>query len=341
MVRISNPPKIVAELSGNHGGKIERAMSLIELAASSGADYVKLQTYQPDLITINSSAEGFVITDSKSAWYGRSLYDLYTEGTTPLEWHRDIFEFAKSLNMPIFSTPFDLKSVDFLEKLGCERYKIASFEITYKALITYVAQTGKPLIISTGMSTLEEISEALDWARNAGATDITLLKCTSSYPAPLSDLNLIAMTELGKAFQVKYGFSDHTLGFLAACAATALGATIIEKHITLDSHDGALDSAFSSDKKSFPEFVRAIRLTYEALGGEKFGVSESEQNSIRHRRSLYFRRNLKVGDLISDEDLLIVRPALGIAPKHFEDFVGRRLTRDAKENELVTWDHIR
>ena len=337
---MQNGPLIVAEISGNHNGDLTRAKKLINLAKTAGADCVKLQTYQPKLITIESTEKEFVISDQGSAWFGRSLFDLYSEGTTPLEWHHELFSYSKSLGIEIFSTPFDLQSVDFLDQLGCTRYKIASFEITYKQLIQKVSSTGKPIIMSTGLATIDEIAEAVSWAEQGGAKDLTLLKCTSSYPAPTDESNLLAMPELGRIFKAKFGFSDHTIGFTAACAATALGATLIEKHITLDSEDGALDSAFSSDLSTFPVYVNEIRESFAALGVKTLGPTQSEQKSIGHRRSIFFKHDLTQNHTISDEDLLIVRPMLGLAPKHQDAIVGRRLRRAVKGNTPVSWDDV-
>ena len=335
-----NGPTVVAEISGNHNGDLARAKKLIDLAKMAGADCVKLQTYQPKLITIESTEKEFIINDEESAWFGRSLFDLYSEGTTPLEWHHELFSYSRSLGIEIFSTPFDLQSVDFLDQLGCTRYKIASFEITYKQLIQKVSSTGKPIIMSTGMATIDEIAEAVSWAVEAGAKDLTLLKCTSSYPAPTDESNLYAMLELGRFSDAKFGFSDHTIGFTAACAATALGATLIEKHITLNSTDGALDSAFSSDLSTFPIYVKEIRKSFAALGVKTLGATQSEEKSIGHRRSIFFKHDLAQSHIISDEDLLIVRPMLGLAPKHQDTIVGRRLSRAVKGNTPVSWDDL-
>jgi len=337
---MNSHPTLVAEISGNHNGDLNRAKQLIDLALTAGADCVKLQTYQPKLITIDSNEKEFVIQDKKSAWFGRSLFDLYSEGTTPLDWHDELFSYSRSQGIEIFSTPFDLQSVDFLEQLGCTRYKIASFEITYKQLIQKVARTGKPIIMSTGLATMDEIAEAVNWAVEAGAKELTLLKCTSSYPAPLEESNLLAMPELGRIFNVKFGFSDHTLGAVAACAATALGATLIEKHITLDSEDGALDSAFSSDLNTFPMYVSEIKKTHSTLGINKLGPTQSEEKSIGHRRSIFFKKNLAEGHLISEDDLLVVRPMIGLAPKHQDNIVGRRLSRAVEANSPVSWEDL-
>jgi N-acetylneuraminate synthase len=333
-------PTIVAELSGNHRGDLTRAKNLIDLAKTAGANCVKLQTYQPRLIAIDSNEKEFVINDPNSAWHGRSLFDLYSEGTTPLEWHDELFSYSRSLGLEIFSTPFDIESVDFLDRLGCTRYKVASFEITYKQLIQKVSSTGKPIIISTGLATIDEISEAVTWAREAGAKDLTLLKCTSSYPAPTNESNILAMPELERIFDTKFGFSDHTIGFTAACAATALGAAIIEKHITLDSADGALDSAFSSDLNSFPVYVKEIRKSFAALGSRALGPTESEKKSLGHRRSIFFKHDFAENHTIKHEDLIIVRPMLGLAPKHEENIVGRQLIRPVKRNAPVSWEDL-
>lgn len=333
-------PTVVAELSGNHSGDLARAKNLIDLAKTAGANCVKLQTYQPRLIAIDSNEKEFVINDPNSAWHGRSLFDLYSEGTTPLEWHDELFSYSRSLGLEVFSTPFDIESVDFLDRLGCTRYKIASFEITYKQLIQKVSSTGKPIIISTGLATIDEISEAVTWAREAGAKDLTLLKCTSSYPAPTNESNILAMPELGRIFDTKFGFSDHTIGFTAACAATALGAAIIEKHITLDSADGALDSAFSSDLNSFPAYVKEIRNSFVALGSRALGPTESEKKSLGHRRSIFFKHDFAENHTIKHEDLIIVRPMFGLAPKHQENIVGRQLIRPVKRNTPVSWEDL-
>jgi N-acetylneuraminate synthase len=315
---------IIAEISGNHKGSLSRAMELVDAAAEAGVSAIKLQTYTPDTMTLNFSHGEFLVSDPESLWFGRSLYDLYSEGTTPWDWHEQIFEHAANLGLIGFSTPFDLSAVQFLESLNVPIYKIASFELTYKQLIERVAETGKDLILSTGMANLKQIEKSVDWFKCKSKSNLTLLKCTSSYPAPYSEVNLKAMVRFKEIFNTNYGLSDHTAGEIASVAAVALGATVIEKHITLDKKDGAIDSAFSLDPQQFKSLVNSINQVKDILGKVSFGIGESEFQSSIHRRSIYFVRDLLLGQIIEESDLRIIRPGLGLEPEFLDQIVGKK-----------------
>jgi pseudaminic acid synthase len=317
-------PFIVAEMSGNHNQSLERALAIVDAAAKSGAHALKLQTYTADTMTLNIKEGPFVINDPKSLWYGRTLYDLYQEAATPYEWHKPIMNRCRELGMECFSTPFDETAVDFLESLNVPCYKIASFENTDIPLIKKVASTGKPLIISTGMATLAELHEAVEAARSAGAKDIILLKCTSSYPASPEDSNIRTIPHLRDAFNVQVGLSDHTIGVGVSVASVALGAIFIEKHFTLSRADGGVDSAFSLEPEELKSLVVETERAWLGLGSIVYMRSAGENASVRYRRSLRASREIKEGELLTRENISLVRPAGGLPPSYLDQILGAR-----------------
>jgi len=319
---------VIAEISGNHKGSLSRAIELVEAAAQAGASAIKLQTYTADTMTLNLNHGEFLVSDPGSLWFGRTLYDLYTEGSTPWNWHEEIFEHAKNLGLLAFSTPFDLTAVDFLETLEVPFYKIASFELTYKQLVEKVAGTGKDLILSTGMANLEQIRKSVDWFKSVSSGNLTLLKCTSSYPAPFEEVNLRAMVKFKELFGTDYGLSDHTSGVISSVGAVALGASIIEKHITLDKNDGAIDSKFSLNPEEFKSLVTSINQVAESIGSVSFGIGKSETQSSIHRRSIYFVRNVNLGQIIKRDDVQIIRPGLGLEPELMDQIIGKRALKN-------------
>lgn len=334
----SHRPYLIAEMSGNHNQSLERALAIVEAAASAGADAVKLQTYTADTMTLDVSSPGFVIQDPNSLWAGRQLYDLYKEAHTPWEWHRPIFKRADELGIHCFSTPFDETAVDFLEELEVPAYKIASFENTDLPLIRKVAMTGKPVIISTGMASLAEIDEAVRTVRETGNTQVVLLKCTSTYPATPSNSNLRTITNMRKAFDCEVGLSDHTMGVGVAIASVALGAPVIEKHFTLRRADGGVDSAFSIEPGEFALLREEVDRAWNALGEVRYGASLAEEKSKVFRRSLYIAKKLKAGHVLQAGDIRIVRPGFGLPPKNYELILGRRLASDVSEGTPVGWN---
>ncbi len=337
-VGINLPPFVIAEMSGNHNQSLERALSIVDAAAKCGVHALKIQTYTADTMTLDIGSGEFFLNDPTYLWKGKSLYDLYTEAHTPWDWHKAIFDRCKLHGIAGFSTPFDETAVDFLETCDVPFYKIASFENVDMPLIRKVARTGKPMIMSTGMATVTEIGEAVEVARSAGAKDLILLKCTSSYPAPPNEINLKTIPHLSQLFDVQVGLSDHTLGIGVAVAATALGATVIEKHFTLSRAEGGVDSAFSLEPAEMAMLVTETERASLALGKVHYGLTENERSSRRFRRSIYFVRDLKSGDTIVREDVRIIRPGLGLAPKHHEAIIGRRLKADVKTGTPLSWD---
>ena len=329
-------PFIVAEMSGNHNQSLDRAMAIVEAAAKAGAHAVKLQTYTADSMTLNISEPPFVVDDPKSLWYGRPLYDLYTEAATPYEWHALIMERCRELGMECFSTPFDDAAVDFLESLNVPCYKIASFELTDIPLIKKVASTGKPIIMSTGMANLGEIQEAVDTARSSGANDIILLKCTSSYPASPADSNIHTIPHMRAVFGTQVGLSDHTMGIGVAVASVALGATFIEKHFTLSRAEGGVDSAFSME----PDEMHCLRLeserAWEGLGQVSYTSGSSENRSKIFRRSLIVSADIKEGEFFSKENLKRIRPQIGLACVYYENVLGSIATMDIKAGQPLS-----
>ncbi|GAB4468410.1 MAG: pseudaminic acid synthase [Burkholderiaceae bacterium] len=335
-----HPPFVIAEMSGNHNGSLERALAIVDAVADAGAQAVKLQTYTADTMTLNIAEREFLIDDPSSPWAGRTLYDLYREAHTPWDWHKPIFERARSRGLVAFSTPFDATAVDFLESLDVPCYKIASFENVDLPLIRKVAATGKPLIVSTGLATLAEIAEAVAAAREAGCRELVLLKCTSAYPASPADSHLRTIPHLRAAFGCEVGLSDHTLGIGAALASIALGATVIEKHVTLRRADGGVDSAFSLEPQELKQLVEEGERARLALGEVRYGPTANEVNSLRFRRSLYVVRDVQRGEPFTRENVRAIRPGLGLAPKHVEQVLGRRAARDIAAGTALAWDLI-
>lgn len=325
----SRPPLIVAELSGNHNRSLDRALRLIDAAADCGVDAIKLQTYTPDTITLDVARDEFVVNNPQSAWHGRTLHELYAEAHTPWAWHQPMVEHAARRGLAWFSSPFDFTAVDFLARLGAPCFKIASPELVDLPLIRHAARTGRPLIMSTGMATLPEISEAVTAARAAGATQVVLLKCTTDYPASPRDSNLRTMPELAREFGCPSGVSDHTLGLGVAVAATALGAVMIEKHLTLARADGGPDAHFSLEPAEMKALVAECRAAWEALGTVRYGPAEPERAYLRGRRSLYLAEDVRAGEPLTPRNLRSVRPGFGLPPKHYDELLGRKLKQDA------------
>lgn len=334
------PPLIIAEMSGNHNQSLEQALKLVEAAANAGAHALKIQTFTADTVTLNVDRNEFWIDDAKSLWQGNSLHQLYQQAYTPWEWHQPIFERCKELGLIGFSTPSDETSVDFLESLHVPCYKIASFENIHLPLIRKVASTGKPVIISTGMATLAELDEAVRTAREAGCQDLVLLKCTSTYPATPEDSNLLTIPHLRELFKVQVGLSDHTMGIGAAVASVALGATVIEKHLTLSRAEGGVDGAFSMEPAEMQQLVIEAKHAWQALGTVHYGATAAEQKSLTFRRSLYVAQDMKAGEVFTPENLRIVRPGLGLSPKYYETLLGKKITQDASKGTSVQWELI-
>ncbi len=333
-------PYLIAEMSGNHNRSLERALAIVDAAAASGADAIKLQTYTADTMTLDIRAPGFVIDNPKSPWAGRQLHELYAEAATPWEWHAPIMARAKELGLHCFSTPFDDTAVDFLESLDVPAYKIASFELIDLALIRRVAATGKPLIISTGMSTLSEIDDAVRAARGAGCRDLVLLKCTSTYPASPVDSNIRTIPALRDAFGCEAGLSDHTLGCGVAVASVALGATLIEKHFTLARAEGGVDSAFSLEPAEFAMLRVETERAWQSLGQVNFQPTASEGGSTQFRRSLYIVKPVKAGDVLTRDNVRAIRPGYGLPPKHLEQLLGCRVVKDAVPGTPLAWELV-
>jgi N-acetylneuraminate synthase len=330
-----HPPYVIAEMSGNHNGDINRAFALLEAAKTAGADAVKLQTYTADTITIDHDGPGFRIEGG--LWNGRTLYELYQEAHTPWEWHPQLFAKARDLGVTVFSSPFDPTAIEFLEQLGTPAYKIASFEIVDLPLIQRAARTGKPLIISTGLAGLGEIGDAVDAARTAGCGEIALLHCTSGYPTPPEDSNLRTIPHLAEAFGVVAGLSDHTPGTAVPVAATALGARVIEKHFTLRRADGGPDAAFSLEPKELAELVTNCRTAWTALGEVSYALEASERGNKIFRRSLYTVKNIPAGAELTAENVRSIRPGYGLAPKHLPEILGRRAGRPIARGTPLSW----
>ncbi len=332
------PPYIIAELSANHMGDMDRALAMVKAAVDAGADAVKLQTYEPDKITMDCDGDDFRIKDG--LWAGQRYHDLYAEAMTPKEWHKPLYDYAAELGVTMFSSPFDLEAVDFLETLDSPAYKIASFELVDLPLIRKCARTGKPMIMSTGLANEEEIQDALDAAREAGAKEIVLLHCISAYPTPPEQANLSTLQDLATRFQVPVGLSDHTLTEAVPIAATALGAQVIEKHFTLSRSEGGADAAFSLEPNEFKRMADAARIAHAAIGRPSYGPVEAEEKSLQSRRSLYFATDLPQGHILSSSDIACVRPGYGLKPKFQEALVGRQLTRAVKMGQPTTWDSV-
>jgi N-acetylneuraminate synthase len=334
-------PFVIAEMSGNHNQSLERALSIVEAAAKSGAHALKIQTYTPDTMTLDLDEREFHISDPNSLWVGTSLYKLYGEAYTPWEWHKPIFDRARELGIIAFSTPFDDTSVDFLESLYVPCYKIASFENTDLPLIRRVAATGKPLIISTGMASVAELDDTVRVAREAGCKDLILLKCTSTYPATAENTNILTIPHLRALFGCEVGLSDHTLGVGVSVASVALGATVIEKHFTLNRADGGVDSSFSMEPAEMAQLVVESERAWQALGHVSYGATEAEKKSIQFRRSLYVVKDLKAGDALTRENVRAIRPGLGLPTKYLEQVLGRIVTQDVKCGTGLSWNLLR
>lgn len=328
-------PYIIAELSANHNGKLETALKIIEEAAKAGADAVKLQTYRPDTITLNSDAEEFKIKGG--LWDGRTLYELYEEAHMPWEWHKPLFEHARKIGIPIFSSPFDNTAVDLLEDLNAPAYKIASFEAVDLPLIKYVASTGKPMIISTGMADAEEIQNAIDAARSGVCKELAILHCVSGYPAPAEDYNLRTIPDMIERFGLVTGLSDHTLDNTTAIASVAMGAAIIEKHFTLDRRGGGPDDSFSLEPVEMAALCASVKTAWGALGSINYARKSSEQGNAQFRRSLYFVKDMKAGDIIDSECIRSVRPGYGLPPSMYDSLIGKKLVRDVVSAQPVSF----
>jgi N-acetylneuraminate synthase len=333
-----SPPFVIAEMSGNHNQSLERALAIVDAAAASGAHALKLQTYTADTMTLDLAEREFCISNPRSPWHGETLHELYQRAHTPWEWHSPLFARARELGMVAFSTPFDATAVEFLTSLGVPAFKIASFENTDLPLIRKVAATGKPVIISTGMASLAEIDEAVQAARQAGCENLVLLKCTSNYPAspPASNLNAIPL--LRDAFDCEVGLSDHTAGIGVAVASVSLGATVIEKHLTLARSEGGVDAGFSLEPQELRQLVRETHAAWEALGQARLGPSPDEQDSLVFRRSLYICADLAAGDALTRENLRAIRPGLGLPPKFLEILLGKRVRGAVKRGTPMHWD---
>lgn len=332
------PPFVIAEMSGNHNQSLDRALEIVEAAAKTGAHALKIQTYTPDTMTLDLDEREFHIGDSQSPWAGASLYKLYGEAYTPWEWHKPIFDRARELGIIAFSTPFDDSAVDFLESLDVPCYKIASFENTDLPLIRRVAATGKPLIISTGMATVAELDETVRAAREAGCTDLILLKCTSTYPATAENTNILTIPHLRELFGCEVGLSDHTMGVGVSVASVALGATVIEKHFTLNRADGGVDSAFSMEPAEMAQLVVETERAWQALGSVNYGATEAEKKSIQFRRSLYVVQDIKAGDRLTRENVRAIRPGLGLPTKYYELVLGALANRNITRGTALSWD---
>jgi pseudaminic acid synthase len=335
-----HPSFVIAEMSGNHNQSLERALEIVDAAAKTGAHALKIQTYTPDTMTIDLNEREFHISDPDSLWAGTSLYKLYGEAYTPWEWHKPIFDRARELGMIPFSTPFDDTAVDFLESLDAPCYKIASFENTDLPLIRRVAATGKPLIISTGMATVAELDETVRAAREAGCKDLILLKCTSTYPATAENTNILTIPHLRELFVCEVGLSDHTMGMGVSVASVALGATVIEKHFTLNRADGGVDSTFSMEPTEMAQLVVETERAWQALGQVSYGPTAVEKKSIQFRRSLYIVQDLKAGDVLTRENVRAIRPGWGLPTKYFEQVLGKTVKEDVKRGTALGWGLI-
>ncbi|MCX4190248.1 pseudaminic acid synthase [Methylophaga sp. OBS3] len=337
-ISCNQTPYIIAELSANHNGRLETAIRIIEEAQRAGADAVKLQTYRPDTITLNADTDDFKIKGG--LWDGRSLYELYEEAHTPWEWHKPLFDHARKIGITIFSSPFDKTAVDLLEELNAPAYKIASFEAVDLPLIRYVAATGKPMIISTGMADAEEIEEAISAAKEGGCKELAILHCVSGYPAPPEDYNLRTIADMITRFGLVTGLSDHTLDNSTAITSVALGASIIEKHFTLDRNGGGPDDSFSLEPNELASLCRDTKTAWKALGQIDYGRKSSEIGNVQFRRSMYFVKDMKTGEIISEDCIRSVRPGYGLAPKYLSLVIGKKMLCDISAHTPVKIDHF-
>ena len=339
-IGMERAPFIIAEMSGNHNQSLDRALEIVEVAARAGAHALKLQTYTPETMTLDIDEREFHISDPNSLWAGTSLYKLYGEAYTPWEWHKPVFDRARELGIIPFSTPFDDTAVDLLESLDVLCYKIASFENTDLPLIRRVAATGKPLIISTGMATVAELDETVCAAREAGCKDLILLKCTSTYPATAANTNILTIPHLRELFDCEVGLSDHTMGIGVSVASVALGATVIEKHFTLNRADGGVDSTFSMEPAEMAQLVTETERAWQAMGRVKYGPTEAEKQSLQYRRSLYVVKDLKAGDVLTANNVRAIRPGLGLPTKYLQQVLGRTVKQDVTRGTALGWNLI-
>jgi len=332
-------PYVIAEMSANHNGDINNAYKIIDMAKAAGADCVKLQTYHPDTITMDMNTPEFMIEGG--LWDGQSLYELYKGAYMPWEWHKPLFDYAKKIGITIFSSPFDNTAVDLLEDLNTPAYKIASFEAVDLPLIKYTAQTGKPMIISTGMADAQEIQEAIEAAREGGCKELAILHCVSAYPALASDYNLRTLADMRQKFGLVTGLSDHTIDNTTAIASVALGASIIEKHVTLDRNGGGPDDSFSLESEELKQLCLGAKTAWESLGQVDYGRKSSEQANVKFRRSLYFVKDIKTGELITNEHVKSIRPGYGLAPKYMKEIIGKKTTAAVKRGNPVSFELVK
>lgn len=337
----TEPPFIIAEMSGNHNQSLECAFKLVDAAVAAGAHAVKLQTATPDGLTLDVESPDFVISDPESLWFGKNLYQLYREAVTPWQWHAPLFDYCRQRGIMVFSSPFELKAVELLEELAAPCYKIASFELVDLQLVRRVAQTGKPIIMSTGMATLSDIELAVGTARREGNDQIVLLKCTSTYPATPDDSNLATIPHMRQAFGTEVGLSDHTMGVGVPCAAVAFGATVIEKHFTLCREEGGVDAAFSLEPHELRQLVVETERAWRSHGTVCYGGSEREQASLNYRRSIYVSSDIAEGEVLSHDNIRVVRPGFGLHPRFLDTVIGRRANRDLKKGTAMSWEFIR
>lgn len=330
-------PMIVAEMSGNHNEDLNKAIAIVRAAAASGADAIKLQTYTPDTLTIDSRRPEFFIEDSTSVWHGRRLWDLYAEAHTPWEWHETIFEVARSEGLACISTAFDHKSLEFLLSIGVDAIKISSFELIHIPLIEQAARSNKPLLLSTGMATVEEINEAVAVIRDNGCDQFVLLKCTSAYPSIEKDANILTINDMRQRYGCEVGLSDHTISPYAALASTAHGAVLIEKHFTIARSEGGVDSSFSIEPSELYELVKGTELVWQSLGDVWYGSLSTEDVSLRERPSIYVVRPIRKGELFTEENIRVIRPADGLAPKHYGSIIGKRCVLDIESEMPISW----
>lgn len=334
----AHPPYVIAEISANHNGTLGRAIEILEASAAAGADAVKLQTYRPETITIDHDGPGFTIEGG--LWHGRRLFDLYAEAHTPWEWHAPLFRRGRELGLAVFSSPFDATAIELLASLDAPAYKIASFEAIDLPLIRQAAAQGKPLVVSTGIADVGEIGEAVTAAREGGCKQVCLLHCVSGYPTPAREANLLTISDMSERFGVEVGLSDHTLGTAVAVAAVALGASVIEKHVTLRRADGGPDSAFSLEPEELGQMVRDVRMAWEARGAVDYGRKPSEAGNARFRRSLYAVADIDAGEEFSERNIRSIRPGFGMAPKHLPEIIGRRARRAMARGTPLSWEDI-
>ena len=337
-IGVNYSPYIIAEMSANHNGNIDNAYRIIDMAKTCGADAIKLQTYRPDTITMDMNTPEFMIKGG--LWDGQSLYELYKGAFMPWEWHKPLFNYAQKFNLTIFSSPFDNTAVDLLEDLNTPAYKIASFEVVDLPLIKYVAQTGKPMIISTGMADIEEIQEAIEAAKEGGCKELAILHCVSGYPAPASDYNLKTLVDMQQRFGLVTGLSDHTIDNTTAIASVALGASIIEKHVTLDRNGGGPDDSFSLEPKELKELCTGTKTAWESLGNVDYSMKSSEQGFVKVRRSLYFVKDIKEGEVITEAHVKSIRPGYGLKPKELNRILGSIMVISAHKGDSVQEEHF-